>query len=190
MLHLVYIYAAKHNELAKYISKYSVHIKTSPHLKKFISLEFGNPVKIDNSSLLGVVLISMLQKDSFHVSLKPRQKEQLSVNYSVSITCQAPMSLMKDYGHIITLDQVIQLNRFFEKFFFEKFFLFVHYRLDKNKRKMGVQDAIYDFCNYYDIDLEREISYDALKKAEYRHRNKSNNIIRAFVPKSSKNHPV
>lgn len=157
-------------------------IPTSPHLKKFISVEYGNPVKLDNGSLLGVVVISLLSKDSFHVALKPKEKSKLMTGYAATVSCCAPMSLMKDYGHSISMDKVIQLNRFYEKLFYEKLFLFVQHRLNKSKRKMGVQDAIVEFCDYYSIELDNEISYDALKKAEYRHRTNQNKIFRGIVP--------
>ena len=159
-------------ELAKNANKYSVGIPTTSHLCKFLLVEYGNPVKIDNSTLIGTVIISLLGKASFHVSMNPLQKKQQSGTYTSTLTCQAPISLMKDYGHSITMDQAIQMNRFFERFFFEKLYLFVQHRVDKHKRNMGVQEAILDFCSFYEIDTEREISYDALKKAEYRFRKK------------------
>ncbi len=173
---------SKSNVLANNPKHYSVLIPTSSHLKKFLSVEYGNPVKLDNGSLLGVVVISLLSKDGFHVALKPKEKSQQMQGYNVSVSCSAPMSMMKDYGHSLSMDKVIQLNRFYEKLFYEKLFLFVQHRLNKSKRKMGVQDAIVEFCDYYDIELDNEISYDALKKAEYRYRKNQNKIFRGFVP--------
>jgi len=171
--------------LATNPKQYTVLIPTSPHLRKFLSVEYGNPVKLDNGSLLGVVIISLLSKGNFHVALKPNQKKKLVDSFTVSFSCIAPISLMKDYGHTITSDKIIQLNRFYEHLFYEKMFVFIQHRLNIGKRKLGVQDAIIEFCNYYDIELDREISYDALKKKEWRWRTKQKNIIRAFVPSNS-----
>ena len=182
MLHFLYIYAAKRNELENNVKKYSVLIPTSSHLKKFLSVEYGHPVKIDNKTLIGTVIISMLQKQNFHVALKPVQKVQQVDGFTTSLSCVAPMSVMKDYGHSITADQAIQLNRFFEKFFYEKLYLFVQHRINKDKRKLGVQDAIFEFCSHYDIELDSDISYDSLKKSEWRWRKNQNKIFRAFVP--------
>ena len=105
------------------------------------------------------------------------KKKKLTA-YTGGVVCKAPLSMMKDYGYCMSTDKIVQINRFYEKLFYEKLFLFVQHKLDKNKRKMGVQDAINDYCDIYGIDIDTDISYDAMRKAEYRNRNNPNNIFR------------
>ena len=167
--------------MKKMVKQFSVLIPTSVHIKKFLHKEYGNPIKIDCYTLMGIVIISLLEKQSFHVAMHEVDKKKKFSNYIVEVVCKAPLSMMKDYGHCMSIDKVVQINRFYEKLFYEKLFLFVQHKLDKNKRKMGVQDAINEYCDIYGIDIDTDISYDAMKKAEYRNRHHLNNIFRATV---------
>lgn len=96
---------------------FSVTIPTKPYIKEFISREFGNPVCITNYSLLGIVVVSILQKPEFSVRFDPNKKSFRFSGFTEKITCLLPLSLMYHYGYEITGDQAIQINRFFEEYF-------------------------------------------------------------------------
>lgn len=151
---------------------FSVQIPVSPYLKPYITRRFGDPIAIDNQSLVGVFLIGVLEKQNFNVGGQ-NQKKDIRFNYFTdSITCVAPISLMKDFGWNLKPDHIIQFNRFFEEHFDLDLHLHVERNVKKNTRYAGYKQAIESFAVEYNICLEETISFEGLKKMEYRYREK------------------
>lgn len=160
---------------AKY---FSVNIPTTTHLKQFLLKRYGNPIAINNSSLLGVVLISVLDKTNFHVHLTPKEKIYSFKLYNDLLPCMAPFSLMKDYHYSITIDQAIQINRYYENLFEECLYIFCARRINPHKREKGYFNAIYEFAELNNIAIGKDVSYECLKKIEYRYRK---NLEKKFI---------
>jgi hypothetical protein len=149
---------------------FSVQIPTSTYIKKFIQKRCGNPVAINNNSLLGVVLIAVMDKPKYHVHLKPHEKESCFKSYTDNLACVAPLSLLKDYHFSLTKDQVIQINRYFEQSFKEALYIHCTHRVNHQKRVKGYDDAIFEFAELYKIAIGQDVTFDCLKKMEYRKR--------------------
>lgn len=151
---------------------FSVQIPTSPHIKCLIRHEFGDPIPINNQSLIGVFLIGVLEKKSFHTPL-PNGKADLRLHYFTErVTCVAPMSLLKDFGWNIKRDHIIQFNRFFEEHFDRELYIHVKRNTLADARYAGYKQALESFAAQYFIELEKDISFETLKKKEYRYRMK------------------
>lgn len=149
---------------------FSVNIPTNTYIKKFIQKRYGNPVPINNNSLLGVVLIAVMDKPKYHVHLKPHEKDSCLKTYTDTLPCVAPLSLLKDYHFHLTKDQIIQINRYFEQSFKEALYIFCANRVDHQKRVKGYDNAIFDFAECYQIAIGTDVTFDCLKKMEYRKR--------------------
>jgi hypothetical protein len=156
---------------------FTVQIPTSVYLKVFVEREFGSPVPINNHSLLGVFLIGTLQKTNPITRFSWVQKNLRFQHFTEKIVCIAPISLMKDFGFSVTEDQVIQINRFFEQYFDRELYYYVKHRVNSNERYSGYKEAIQSFATHYGLVLEEHITYEALKKMEYRYRTKVNKEI-------------
>lgn len=151
---------------------FSVQIPTSPYLKKFVIAEFGDPIRINNDSLIGVFLIGILEKQNFHIPLKLDEKDFRYRHFTEKITCIAPTTLMKDFGFAIKADHAIQLNRFFEEHFDRELYYFVKRNTIAGARYAGYKQAIEAFAALYSIELEKTVTFESLKKMEYRYRTK------------------
>lgn len=149
---------------------FTVQIPTSTYLKVFIDREFGDPVPINNRSLLGTVLIATLEKQKKFTRLSKIDRDFRFQHFSEKITCRAPISVMKDFGFALTEDHTIQINRFFEQYFDRELYFFVKHRIRENERYSGYKEAIQEFATHYGLILEEHITYEALKKMEYRYR--------------------
>jgi hypothetical protein len=52
---------------------FSIHLPTKPYLACYIASQYGNPVILNNNSLMGVVIFSLLQKSiCTHYSLQAK----------------------------------------------------------------------------------------------------------------------
>lgn len=149
---------------------FSVQIPVSPYLKPYIAKRFGNPIPINNKSLVGVFLLGVLEKQHYHVSFAEHAKENRFMQFTEVITCVAPYSIMRDFGWSLKRDHIIQFNRFFEEHFDLDLHLHVERNINSNTRYAGYKQAIESFATLHCIDIETTITFEALKKMEYRYR--------------------
>jgi hypothetical protein len=165
------------------INHYSVAIPTNPYLKAFITRFYGDPIRIDNKSLVGVFLIGVMSKEKFSTCLPYNDRDVRYKFFTDKIQCIAPVASMAIYGYYLSDHQVIQVNRYFEQLFEEQLFFYVQRNVDTTKRYSGYEIAIENFASFYGIELNDHVSYDCLRKIEYRYRKrlqapaKSNNSV-------------
>ncbi len=162
---------------------FSVKIPTEVHLKKFAVAQLGAPIKLSNKNLFGTVILSLLQKPKMTVGINKQKTGSIQNKLKNEIICVAPFSIMKDVGTDLTSNQVIQINRLLDHLFIETLSLYVAKNTVATKRQKGIQDAIISFCELYQIVLDVDINYEALKKAEYRLRTgkKNNSFVCPFL---------
>jgi hypothetical protein len=158
-------------------SIYTVTIPTNPYLKAFITCFYGDPVSIDNKSHLGIYLIGVMSKKKPFSNLRQEEKTERYRYFTEKLQCVAPISYMSVYGFSISQDHVILINRYFESLFEEQLYHFVQRNINPNKRYSGYQSAIENFCLYYNIDLNGSVSFECLKKIEWRYRKKVQNPV-------------
>jgi hypothetical protein len=158
------------------INHYSVAIPTNPYLKAFITRFYGDPISINNRSHIGVFLIGVMSKENFSTRMAFDKKDIRYKFFTEKIQCVAPVSLMSRYGYYLSEDQVIQINRYFETLFEEQLYFYVQRNIDTTKRRSGYEKAIENFADFYNIELNEKVSFDCLKKIEYRFRKKTEKI--------------
>lgn len=138
---------------------------------------FGNPIQIDNQSFVGVFLIGVLEKQNFHISFTEEKKETSFQQYTEKILCIAPYYIMRDFGWNLKRDHIIQFNRFFDNMFDHDLYLFVKRNINSQSRYAGYKQSIESFAEKNCIELETTITFEALKKREYRYRTKIETIF-------------
>lgn len=85
---------------------------------------------------------------------------------------KTPVTNMRTVGLGLSDDAIIQLNRFFETMFENDLYEFCKRHIDPTCRRAGYDKAITMFADQYAIDLDSDISFEALKKTEFRMRKK------------------
>ena len=152
------------------MQSYSIRIPAKPYIAKFAARRYGNPVGINNSTALSALIRGLLHKPGFDIK-HSTVKENLRLKYFTGhILCEAPLSQMPQIGYALTTDHIIQINAFLEEDFKERLQLFVAKTANWEARRSGIDQAIEAFAAYYSIQLEEEITFDGLKKMEYRAR--------------------
>lgn len=161
--------------------KFTVKIPTSAYIKVYIESQFGSPVPINNKNIIGIYLVGLLEKNNFRIAMNPKEKNLRFQKLKENIKCEAPISVMKDIGWHLREDHIIQINRFFEEHFEHELYMFVKRNTIPGSRYLGYKQAIHLFANEKNIEIEKHISYEGLKKMEYVYRKR---IKKNFVESS------
>ena len=144
-------------------------IPTKEYIKPYIETNFGIPARFTPNSYFGIVLQSMIDNP-----LRVRKKK-LEIEHRCFDKFTAPLALAfpkwfimrREYALNISDLHIITLNKLFE----EKFELDFHnFCLMYVLHGKQIKIAIEDFCTANKIEIDQHISYDALKKKEYRYR--------------------
>lgn len=150
---------------------FSLIIYTKPYLKKYLQSLYGNPIIFDKDNLFGVTIAAFLEKPlDFHVT-----KEELRCRtdkYTEKLEIFLPKTILtkrRSTGYDLSDANTITLNKFFETRFTEDLARWCELGM---VYKVEFKKNIEDFCHRYKIELEYDITFDAIKKKEYRLREK------------------
>ena len=151
---------------------FTVTIPCRPHIAKFAALRYGSCISINNSHALGSLLIGLLQKPSFDCSYSNITKSIRYQQFTSSIQCLVEKHNVYMVGITLTPDHIIQINTFLENDFSDRLAIFIWSRIQHNTRYKGYKKALTDFADRYNILIDEDITFDGLKKIEYRTRKK------------------
>lgn len=163
------------------MKNYTIRIPTTTYIKKYLYAHYGYPIKLNNHNPVGVMVIALLQKKSV-TSLNIAKKDTRFMHLNDQIVCQGQFWIADRAGLSLDDDAVIQLNRFFEASFEETLYQFVRFQITTPGRYPGYDKALNLFAENYGIELEEDITFDGLKKIEYRFRKKHEKLMPSFVP--------
>lgn len=169
---------------------YSVIVPTKAYLRKYIYAEYGQPLELNYLTTLGNLVLCMLGNELFSINMNNNDKDSRIQYMNDTIEFMAPISTMRYKGHSLSKDRIIAINRFIEDDFVAKMSLYVQKNLKSRTWRPGYKDAIYAFAEENGIEVEIDITFEALKKAESRYRireeekkkKKSQNILQRNVP--------
>lgn len=160
---------------------FTVRLPTTNYIKKYLAKHWGDPIPINNLNPVGVMIIALLQKKSV-TKMNILKKDTRFQKLTTHILAVGAFSIKDHYGIHLDEDAVIQINRFFENSFEETLYQFVRYHLIDDSRFPGYDNALYKFADYYGIEIDEDISFDGLKKMEYRFRKKFEKKFPSFIP--------
>lgn len=154
---------------------FSLVIYTKPYLKKYLQSLYGNPIIFDKDNLFGLTVAAFLERPlDFHVT-----KEELRCRtdkYTEKLEVFLPKTILtkrRSMGFDLTDQHTITVNKFFETRFTEDLVRWCELGL---VYKVEFKKNIEDFCHRHKIELEYDISYDAMKKKEYRLRERKKTL--------------
>lgn len=160
---------------------FTVKIPTKTYIRKYLYKKYGPPLHLNYWDTLGTVVLSILEKQSFDINLNT-EKSEIRLSYMKDeIEFISSIGTMNYKGHSINPDKIIAINRFFEDIFSEHLYQYCRDNRSGSAWRPGIDKAIYNFAEICGIIIDTDISFDALKKAEYRHRKKQEKILQTFV---------
>ena len=155
-------------------------IPSKPYLIKYLQSLYGNPIIFSSNNYFGTSLIGYvttriyLQNQSHFIR---RQLDQLSE----PLTFYLPRYWLFEYKYKTQLPQcnIIYLNKHIEEKFEDELTLycFTLYSIGIERKS-----AIEGFCDRHNISIEDDISYEALKRKEYRCRKRMEINMGKTVP--------
>lgn len=151
-------------------SVYTVKVPTKTHLRKYIYAKHGYPLKLNYQTNYGTLILCMLNRADFSIKMSKFDIDVRLSHMNNSIELTAPIGTMHYKGYSMTSDAVIAVNRFFENEFAEELYRYCRDHIKDRSWRPGIADAIHSFAEIYGIDVDTDISFDALKKCEWRYR--------------------
>lgn len=143
---------------------FAVTILTKPYIKKYLNFFYGDPVLFTTTNYFGMSVAPHFEKP---IRLKHNYKvlKFRVEKYTAEMTIVVPQSYLRKrhHGYYITDRATISLNKLFEARFDEDLWRFV-----KNKGEGLIKDAIEQFAKEYSLVIDEDITYESLKKKEYR----------------------
>ncbi len=163
---------------------YTVRVQTKTYLRKYAEVKYGTNIKYN--STLSILLICLLERKCFTTKMnEDRVNSRMHfLNDQIEFTSSFNTAWWK--GVHLGDDKIIAINRFLESQF--EIDLHAHCSLNKERRdwRPGIDKAIRSFADQYRIDLDVDITFDALKKKEYRYRKELQGKLVTFVPSYSR----
>lgn len=159
---------------------YNVELPTKTYLRKFVSGK--NITILDYNSTLGTLILCLLDKKIFNTNMNDEDmtRRLQYMNDKIVFTCSINTLFYK--GLILTCDKIIAINRYIEHSFVEELHMWCRSNTANRIWRPGIDKAIYSFAEKYQINIDEDITFDALKKAEYRHRQRLEVKLKSFVP--------
>jgi midasin (ATPase involved in ribosome maturation) len=149
---------------------YSIIVPTKTYLRKYVYAEHGFPLNINYTTTLGTLILCMLEKEVFTVKMSEPKKEMRIQFMNDHLEFSASLNTMHYKGSGLSKEKVIAINRYIENSFVEDLHRYCKYHIRETNWRPGIKDAIYAFAESYGIDVETDISFEALKKAEFRYK--------------------
>lgn len=137
----------------------SINIPVKPHIKRYISVRYGNEHTLTKKSLLGILIFNILDK-------KTKKPNQSFSDYTEKYVIQISQQYFYEAGFEITLRKRRFLAICLEKLFVEDFCSYI----DISVSKLGTTaaEAMRIFLNQYEI-TENEVKFESLYKQYQRH---------------------
>lgn len=157
--------------MAKYLT---LKLPCKLYIARFVQQRYGKSVKADNSSVLGFFVKMALEKKRYEN--RNLTDSFIHKGYEGTIDILVNKWQVAHIGFDISTDNIMFLNRFLEEQFQEALYYhclaYVKTNEKANKKVQGYKVAIEKFAELNKIEIDFDITYDGLKKMEYRQRRK------------------
>lgn len=167
---------------------YTIVLPTKPYIAMYIQSLYGNPVIFSSENYFGMSLLGFMERKFYF-----RQNETYvhrafdKLTHPLKLYFPRGWLTQSHFPYDLPTQNVIKINKLFEERFEED--LSKHCIL-MNLCNVDIKQAIEDFCSIHGIDIGEDdkshITFDALKKKEYRTRKRySENFIANLSRKKS-----
>lgn len=165
---------------------FAVNIPTKSYLRKYVHKRYGFPIMVNNRTVMGSVLIALLNKKVYSDRSNALDLYNTYCTLNDVIECVVAKNevLYGTIGLYIDPAKALQINRYFAGQFEEDVYLFCQQNITNNGKHPGYDQALEKFARIHGIEFDVDITFEALKKMEYRYRKKLEHNLTANVPAS------
>lgn len=163
------------------LASQTVMIPTKLYLQKYISAWYGNPFHLNNQTIFGTLIICLLDKANYSTGMSTTNRDLRISHMNTSFECIIPIVSTRYKNYELSDDKVIAINRVIETQFDQELMKWCAEKKQNRLWRPGIDKAINSFCDIYGIDLESDISFDALKQREYRYRTRAKTFFQPNV---------
>lgn len=146
----------------------SIQVPTKPYLKKYIEAQYGCPVNFTTKNYFGLTVALSLKKPMRNAQGETIKKMRFD-SFTSSITIKAAPSFLTHYDYDLSINenQALTVNKLMEEKFEEDLYQFCSVMF-----LLGIEtkEALGAFCTRYNLEIDEDIAFEALKKKEYRKR--------------------
>ena len=157
---------------------FTFHLPVKSYIKKYLVSNYGDPIILTLNSDIGFIVLNTLSS-RLETKLTRGCKGCIDIfqnRYTDKVIFRIPYHYFSITKKEVEASTVYLLNRYFENSFEKEMYKFVS---DKNNQHFSRKKRLELFIGHYNIEIETDITADALIKAEYRYRKK---ITKEFSP--------
>ncbi|MGN6293783.1 MAG: hypothetical protein ACTHMV_13650 [Chitinophagaceae bacterium] len=163
---------------------YTIKVPTKTYLRKYATVKYGTELKYN--STLGIILLSFLEKKVFSTKMNEADVNTRLQYMNDFLVFTSSIKTAGWKGLHLSQDKVIAINRFLESNFVEEMHSYCCRHKKNQTWRPGIDKAIHSFAEQYGIIVDVDITFDALKKSEYRYRRALEEKKVSFVPSFSR----
>lgn len=148
-------------------SHFGITIPTKPYLSKYLQSLYGSPIVFSTKNYFGTSLLGYLTTRMYFQAETMTHQKFDSFNTFMSV--QLPRHWLYQYKFKTQIPKcnIIYLNKHFEERFEEDLTRFCILYTQQGGQ---IKNALEAFCKNHSIEIDDDITYDALKQKEYRAR--------------------
>lgn len=158
-----------------------ISIPIKPYLKKYIHSLYGQVVVVSFKTFVGMNIYCLLERKG---NEKKDAKTANQLRYRTltdKLTIILPKDLYYRVGHVIPEDKAIVINIMYEQYLSEHLSIFCDAYKKAGRQK---KEAIEDFCARFNIDIDIDITMEALRKLGIRRNSKEKKVKKSMAEMS------
>ena len=137
--------------------KIDIEIPVKSYLKKFITISFGEEIKLSERNWLGIIIFNIVKRKTFQNYYDSKMNENLDASFSVKISLDKSYR----YGCLLLPTQIHYINLAIDNFF--KSELIKQALINQSAYQIDFKTSIINILDAYDI-TEDELEYDSVRK--------------------------
>jgi hypothetical protein len=146
---------------------FQLKIPVKPYIQKYLDIRFKHGIIYSSNNLI-IQVVKLVLEGKTNNRLFRTRKDFTVAHYHSQITIFIPIELVKnrDIGINLSILSIKIINDLFESEFEYALDFYCNYlRHGEEKQK-----CLYDFCDKHNIVIDEDISFEGIKKIEYRYR--------------------
>lgn len=151
------------------MQSYHLSVPTKAYIRKYFTVLYGHPIQLTHANDFGdTILTKMISRPLCQVN--KRVLNLSDRDYNDTLRFQLPADFFYRLETELTEQQVYNINRYLENCFKTDMLMVVCCAAFFG---VEIRTSIEGFAKRYHIELEEDISYEALQKCYYRYRKSS-----------------